>query len=712
MVSLQGTGLTTSEIRVFQSATEGEIAQAQSLIARGKEGATRGDFRLSRIVNVIKTLSQDQVRQAISEAKARGLDVSQVEVERKGFGFEITGITESVEAQAEAEAQASLTPTGAILLKPSERELAEGITERGIPVSIPETGETFFPRTTDFFLGGDVPSPVSTIEAVEKPEGFFERQRQDIEFERGRLDETPTQAFFTESKASLIGTAEFGVDLFKTIITPLALPKKVIESDFFDTIFTPFAIPEKTLEVVQLVGGGGVGAEFGEQLKDRPTGALGFVATEALTFFAIAKTPKLITKIVDFSRTAGLKELQAMDIIAPEFFAGQTFPKIKKGQTAGELLGEFRPILPGERLPAGFTAAPRTFAKETEILRGTSELPGLFQAPLISPRFLRVGGEAEIKLFSLNVFETFRPTVARVTPLKFELLPGIKPGQQQIVSTAFAKEFFETAPKGRAFIPFIKREKEAIIPFGTELIQTQKKFFFKFEGRRIPILEFDVKPGVGVRGKIPRGKPLKLVTTKDIGSIVSRGRLKLKSVFTPLDLSSVAKQFSRSGLKPLKPSSVISKAPSKIKPTPSKAVSFPSRSQIQKSFSRALGGGEVSRGGLPSRGDIIGGRISRGFRLTGDRFGFIQRPPVGRLDLGFEVPSEGLFATRIFKDVPSLGAVIKFQEFGIVQERRGLRAEVTGLVEREFFIPKMQIGSLLGEVQKTKKKKRRRKNKK
>ena len=49
--------------------------------------------------------------------------------------------------------------------------------------------------------------------------------------------------------------------------------------------------------------------------------------------------------------------------------------------------------------------------------------------------------------------------------------------------------------KGVAYVPFIKTEKEAIIPTGTPLTRTGKRFFFKFEGRTIPIFEYTAGTG-------------------------------------------------------------------------------------------------------------------------------------------------------------------------------------------------------------------------
>ena len=95
-------------------------------------------------------------------------------------------------------------------------------------------------------------------------------------------------------------------------------------------------------------------------------------------------------------------------------------------------------------------------------------------------------------------------------------------------------------------------------------------------------------------------------------------------------------------------------------------------------------------------------------RAIVDIFGSRARPrfPVGPTPFLFRLPEFKLgglggetIGKRIFLRTPSLGAVISFQEFGI-KRRRGA-GEITGLVGRELglgALPKIELGSLLGEV--------------
>jgi hypothetical protein len=255
---------------------------------------------------------------------------------------------------------------------------------------------------------------------------------------------------------------------------------------------------------------------------------------------ALLVTPALPTalrKTSDFARTARLKEIPKEQVIAPEFFKGQEFPLIRKGQTAGELKAEFKPLLPGETKAAGFTASPGTFKKQTETLPGSSEVAGLFQAPRISPHFLRVT-EAEKPKLNLNIFGTLKPTVARVTPKEVRLVPGLKAGETKpsFRDPKKLKQFFQSeAERGVSFVPFIKREKEAVIPVGSKLVQTQKRFFFKFQGRRIPIQEFETRGGI-----VPKKSPLKKTITVSKKSSLTR---------LPTRPSSIPRSFSATGLR-------------------------------------------------------------------------------------------------------------------------------------------------------------------
>jgi hypothetical protein len=201
---------------------------------------------------------------------------------------------------------------------------------------------------------------------------------------------------------------------------------------------------------------------------------------------------KTITSAISGLRTSGLTEVPTKDVVAPEYFQGQKYPGISQGETAGQLLNEFKPmpdIFPGETKAAGFTAAPTTIKGDT-VMEGSSELPGLYQAPKLSPTFLKVQSESKVKLFSFDLPGVKEPTAYRITPNEFKLPPDLLPNQNTFYSSKSAKDFFNTnAEKGNSYVTFIKSEKESIIPFDTKIQQTQTRNFFKFEDVNIPIKE-------------------------------------------------------------------------------------------------------------------------------------------------------------------------------------------------------------------------------
>lgn len=281
------------------------------------------------------------------------------------------------------------------------------------------------------------------------------------------------------------------------------------------------------------------GGVLGVAVKD--VGLLGVGTVGGFKGFDVGK---------DIIRTRGLKEVPTSSVVAPEaLVGGQTFPTIRKGQTAGELKAEFfQPSLPGEKAGIGraFTASGGTFKADTKTGRGTSEVVGMFGAPKISPHFLRTTGEKP-QLIGLGTgLEGSTPTALRLTPKSIELTPNIKPSQTKLGPVD--KKFFEgIGGTGKSFISFHKTEKQTITAFDSPITKTQEKFFFKFGGRRVPIKEFktvggDVKP-------TPSG-----VTTLGKASSGSSGKKGASgSVFTPTTTGSISlfrKSRSSSGITP------------------------------------------------------------------------------------------------------------------------------------------------------------------
>jgi len=393
--------------------------------------------------------------------------------------------------------------------------------------------------------------------------------------------------------------------------------------------------------------------EFGTRLRTAPGFAMGEVAGNIGLYYGFGLAKKGLLKGYDIIRTAGQTELKAEQIIAPEIYAGQKFPLVYKGETAGKLLGEFKPMLPGERLPAGFTSAPKPFEKVTEAGFGSSELPGIYQSPRVSPHFLKISSE-ETKLFTFNPLgETMRPSIIRITPTEFKLVPGLKAGTKIIQSQRIGqiREFLLEAPKGKSYVTFIKPEKEAIIPFGTPLQQTGKRFFIKYEGRRVPIFEFKVVPG---------GAPfqMNLPTAFDISKSLSSSRIGKIGLISPTEVLGISSQIYS---KPSRvSSSVLSRVSSYISPVSSVYISYAPKTSYGFGISRGSFYKGQSYAPRYSVSKVLGyggyGGVSRASVLTAPK---LIPPRAMPFNVGGEIPDMDFsFIKREFKRIPSFRAVV------------------------------------------------------
>lgn len=298
------------------------------------------------------------------------------------------------------------------------------------------------------------------------------------------------------------------------------------------------------------------GSIFGKSVKD-----VGVFGSGAVT------GQRTGTRLRGIFRTRGLKEIPSEKVIAPEFFKGQTFPQIRKGQTAGELRSEFfDTVLPGETsgVSRGFTARSFDLPNTIPPSKGKpGELIGLFQAPRVSPQFLRIGGR-NTKLFGLNTQPSSKPSIIRLETKGIELAPGVRSGQKRPAPLKVDAQKFSESIRGtgRSVIPFVKTEKEAVVAIGTPVLQTNTRFFTRFEGVRVPIQEFKVnpineKPSIGIsQANIQRAVKAS-----------SSGRISAPSLITPSS-SSLSSSFSRA-LKGSSSSSRSSLSPSLPKITSS-----------------------------------------------------------------------------------------------------------------------------------------------
>ena len=378
-------------------------------------------------------------------------------------------------------------------------------------------------------------TPYGVVSSVEKPKDIIERAKSWLAERKIREQ---GNSILTGAGASLIGTA-----------SALAHPVQTIN-----------AIPTGIRSVASRVLTNKNFPELGQKIANPKPFDVGYIGAEIATL----KAPSLAVKTSDLIRTAGLSELPASKVIAPEYFKGQTYPSIKKGQTAGQLLSEFKAKLPGETKPASWTASPTELSSNI-IGKGSSELPGLYTAPDLSPHFFKVKSEKR-NIFSMNFVPTLRPSAFRITPKNIELLKGIKYYQKNINPINKAKSAFSTATeKGKSYVPFVKTEKEAVIPFGTELTQKPTRYFFEFEGRRIPVYEYDTIYGKGKN-------IIKTTTAKDIAS--SYRPLKSIGYVNPLSSSVALGNVKTSYSISSSPAKSITILPSQSKTSSSKSSDF------------------------------------------------------------------------------------------------------------------------------------------
>ena len=452
-------------------------------------------------------------------------------------------------------------------------------------------------------ISPDIPKLESPLAFIQSPPTFTEKLR-----EKSFTEETKGQPTFLGVGGGILAggivSIKGGIQGTKQLVTqPLETIGRGLEA-------VTIKLPETA-------------ARVGTVIQQEPAFATGFVLGEFAQFKAIGVGQKFAVRGFDRIRTMGLRELpvvksgdvsfarrgrnvfferdpfgkfkqQKFEIIAPEF-PKQTFPLIKKGQTAGQLKAEFQRLLPGEKLPAGFTASPNPLG-ELITSPGSSEILGTYQAGRTSPRFLRIADDKG--LVSVGILgDTLRPTVFRITPSRgFKLAPGIKTSTKVIQPQKLSKikSFIETkAPKGQSTIPFIKAEKEAIITQAGVLSKPKTRFFFKFEGRRIPIQETTaLAEGVSVPGQI---------SSADIISSLSSSRVGRTGVFTPVDITS---QLRRGGTSVS--SSTIS--PTKITLIPSSSkISSRKRSSISSVISSIKSSRSIIR---PSKVRSISSRIT------------------------------------------------------------------------------------------------------
>jgi len=499
-----------------------------------------------------KRLEQQRIEQQ-TQAEQQRIERLQMAYAKQRFG-EVSPI------RREGTLVGFLTPEGRVNLSQTSKQFMAGqVTTKELPPKkagqIKASGKFVFHK--EFITTRKLPSSIKGVplmqDVVVDESGKFIRLATESESKSLREQETmlkPIEAKdfgikFQEIKAKLytdvsraeglkafklgayqtgLGFVSAGIDLGGAVIHPIKTGKGLI---------TAVTHPKMTFESLR--------TSMQSSFRREPSFAIGRMFGE----IALLKSPSLVTKGIDIIRTRKLISLPSKSVIAPEFYSGQRFPSITKGTTAGELLREFQPVKRvGVTKFVGFHASSKPFKKITIAEGGTSELKGLYLAPKVSPHFLRISGER--KLLSLRMFDTLRPSVIKISPTEFKLAEGVSFSQKTMASLPKMKSFFiKRAELGKAYIPFVKREKEAVIPLGTKLVQSERRFYFEFEGRKVPIMEFETLPK-----KMSKTLEVKKFSTKDISKISSYGKFKQRGLITPSEMILVAKSSKRS-VKPI-----------------------------------------------------------------------------------------------------------------------------------------------------------------
>jgi len=418
-----------------------------------------------------------------------------------------------------------------------------------------------------------------------------------------------------------------------------------------------------------------------------------------------------------FFRTRGRTEIPMEQLVPRDVLTGEhTFPlakqsakaQLKMFETQSQRLtikmegytgkGKFVDPLQVQQLPSkvpgmAFHSTGTKFWGDTLSVTqpGTSELPGLYGSYGISPHFLKVSGKGSYKIFDIkNIFQT-----------------GTKPGTASIIPKSFVAG--KKAPLGSAYVPGIKTEVEAIFPVGTQAKLIDKSFFFKQKGVRIPLDVFKT-----TTGGTPTGTPVANI----LGSS-SYGGLPSYSIIAPSSVGILGLSYSKPSYN-VEPSQTISsyKKPSKVssyKPLissvkPSAPSSYKSDFISPKSSSPFYSPSSKVSYPLISKSSK---RSYPPYLISSYKPKKTSSVAIPYLDIGWESPFSSQLAKRKFKATPSLSATLKYQLFGHGGGKTKESLARTGLVGRGFDlkVPKIKLGSLVGEVKKVKKKKKKRKKK-
>jgi len=193
-----------------------------------------------------------------------------------------------------------------------------------------------------------------------------------------------------------------------------------------------------------------------------------------------------IPKVIGFIRTRGRTYVPPKEVIDPQALAGK--PGVPTAPRA-EVLRQFK-----ASKGVAFHATGKQWVAEKGkyiIRAGKKEFAGTYVAPRASAHFLRIAKEKALSY--LGRIEPYSPlgtpTLIKFRGLKFKVTPfkitRIKP-----LKAVFTKP----GEPGYVDIPLMKTEIEAIIRAGTEVTKIKGTQYTMWQGVRVPIDVFKIKP--------------------------------------------------------------------------------------------------------------------------------------------------------------------------------------------------------------------------
>lgn len=160
----------------------------------------------------------------------------------------------------------------------------------------------------------------------------------------------------------------------------------------------------------------------------------------------------------------------------------------------------------------GWEKTPKTRSGLFELGKGSSEIPGMYGAPVAESYFTKAGGQMP-GLIGADFSLLKRPSLVRTTVSGFEAVPrSVRSGGFESITRWISGE----GTAGRAYMPLLKPEYEAVLPKGNILRITGSRYYTKvggiggsrWFGTRIPIIEMETTGKMGTAtvygGKLPK----------------------------------------------------------------------------------------------------------------------------------------------------------------------------------------------------------------